>query len=158
MKNILWRDYLGSLPKAKKEDIVAIESVLGVKLPEDYINVVIEHQGQSPVKCIVSNDVLEGVPFSPLFHISCDGEHSDFGYGVLCHRKKWFPYYPHLIPFAGTGGGGSVFAFDYENLKTPKVVFIDSDLVPEDPDSVFFVADSFSSLLCDLKGDDELDL
>ena len=43
--NIVWEDYL--LPPLKKpndSDVIALESLLGVKLPYDYVDFLKEHQ------------------------------------------------------------------------------------------------------------------
>ena len=157
--NIAWEDdLLPPLKTADDSDILALEAVLGVKLPDDYVDILKDHQGQSPVNYIVSNDALAGVPLSPLFHVSIDKKHPKYTESIMYYWKKWKDWYPKLVPFAGTGGGASMFAFDFKDPVKPCVVFIDANLSPDDPDSVFFCADSFSSLLCDLKGDDELDL
>ncbi len=147
-----WKHYVKpATGPASQDDIERVESVLGVKLPDGFVRVARQHQGQTPELEIIESDELNPVPFGPLLHFLANPTKEQAVYGMLQRREKWIGWYPNLIPIASSGGGASVFAYDYRrDRENPPVVFINSDVPPDDEDAVLFVANSFDELIGNL--------
>lgn len=149
-EHIEWEDYLPTdsdepfrLPSA--QEIENAEGRLGVKLPLDYADCLLAHQGQAPedVGIIIGKSTE---PVGCLFHVYPEGPEKN--YSIDARRNRLVQEgITTLIPFADNTSG-SLFCFDYsEKEESPKVVFVNSDYPYSDPQTVRVVASSFAEFL-----------
>lgn len=134
---------------ASNEDIINVESKLGVKFPEEYLNIVKTNQGKIfENREIKFNDQIEGI--GTLFTFDDNDEDKNNSYSLIYnHWVSTSSNIPNkIIPFTDAGGSNSTFCFDYRNSEiNPKIIFIDSDYEFEDEDAVFNLANNFTEFL-----------
>lgn len=148
----IWQDDSDEykLKKLKKSDIIAAEKLFGVKLPEEYINILKQQNGGEiiydafPTSFPTSWDDTSGY----IDHILGIGEE-----GILetpYYIKEWeMPN--NIILFSGDGHAW--LAFDYRNTtENPAVIYIDND-----SNQVLKVANSFKEFLDSLYIDESED-
>lgn len=147
-----WVPYV-SLPEVTPAAIAQLEGERGHKLPQDYIQAVIEHRGDIPRPG--SADVGSGIAsVSTLFFIDKDFQGKGNSYNSWFYIEKLDDELPDrlgadLIPFSFNGGQG-VFVFDYRLGSAPTVAFVDLDIADEGEDAIIPVADSFGDFLSKL--------
>ncbi|SHO59171.1 SMI1/KNR4 family protein [Vibrio quintilis] len=147
--SIVWEEYIDpSVGDATQQDLLYLESALKVSLPEDYKNLILDHQGKMPTPETIESGKLASSVFGPLFHVMKDATEAQELYSVIKKWEKWSDVYENIIPIAGTGGSGCFFAYDYRNCtENPPVVFVDVEEDPDDEDAILFVTDSLSELI-----------
>lgn len=156
-------------------NIYEIESLWKIKLPKNYVNIVIHHDGGNPLVKGANNDWQYGSVDIPRW------PGKTIGFGFISYRKSKYSGKPEILdtydayknslpepekifPFAETGGG-DIFLFDYrKNSNEPSIVFLDharaftvDDLTEEElrsraakewlEQNLYPVCDSFSELL-----------
>jgi cell wall assembly regulator SMI1 len=140
-----WHDrILKPAPRLSNERLADIQARLGVRLPEDYLEVVRVHQGGSPEGGSVILPDGTGTPFNMLLHFEEQPEGLDV-LGIV----EWSEFLPDkVIPFA-VDPGGNYFCFDYRASDTnPPVVFLAHDDPDTQPERV---AGSFTELIDSLQ-------
>lgn len=142
LNEIIWFDNAIANPKrATDEQIIAVEQILGVKLPKDYVAIAREHQGQSlQPNGLDFNEDGNGLGF--LLHFELDDERRQDSLAYYPASPGLYDALPNAVPFS-YDGGGNYFAFDYgQDSKNPPIVFWDHET-----GSVDFVAKSFTDLV-----------
>jgi hypothetical protein len=140
-----WHDrILKPAPRLSNERLAEVQARLGVRLPEDYLEVVRVHQGGSPEGGSVILPDGTGTPFNMLLHFEDQPEGLDV-LGIV----EWSELLPDkVIPFA-VDPGGNYFCFHYRASDTaPPVVFLPHDEVNAETQHV---ADSFTELIDSLQ-------
>lgn len=150
---VTWEEYVQPpLGEANIKDIENLESTLGVKFPQDYVELILHNQGKYPSKETVVSGELSSSTFGPLFHILRDSSAEQQLYGLIDKWEKWSDIYENIIPIADSAGTGCFFAYDYrETNDHPPIVFIDVEEDPDDDDGILFVADSLTDLIAALQ-------
>jgi cell wall assembly regulator SMI1 len=134
------------------EDLENFEKFLGTRLPEDYRNFLIEHNGGSPEEylvcwpgssepCEVWNDSL-GLHNGPTY-ARLDS--------VANGLKDYLP--EGVLPFASDPGGNH-FCIGISGEYTGKIYFWDHE-EPDSKKSISLLSDSFSNFIANLVGDED---
>ena len=140
---VLWKPYLrGNLQPVTAQDLDLLEQQWGVKLPEDYKDLVTAYQGMTPEPCVLNVGRGTSV-FNVLLTIKSHPEQE--GYSVRRIHEVLKPYVPAgIFPFAETPGGESI-CFDYRNGSSePKIVLVTVEA------SIYPIANSLTDLLNNL--------
>lgn len=145
--NVNWENYIWEEKHvATIEQVKEVESILKIKFPKDYLEIAMQHQGQTPVPCGVST----GSMITTLLNFENDLESSEYTYSIVDSHKvfKNEHYSPLLIPIA-LAGGASLFCFDYRvSKKNPTIVFIEWDSFGKGNEKAIHpVAKNFSKFL-----------
>ena len=138
---------------AARDTIEEYGKIIGVDLPEDYINLVQEHDGSTPIpKCFDMQHRKEAV-FSSLLSFSTTDEST-----ILEKYNDMKSISPSklLLPFANDPFG-NLLCFDYRDTKhNPKIVFWDHEAdVDSGQDPISSVENSFSEFIDKLYDPDE---
>ena len=146
---LIWESYIfPSLGNASGEQIDFIESLIGVKLPEDYRRFIVDNQGKYPSKETVVSGELSSSTFGPIFHIVNESTIEQKLYSVIENWKKWSEVYGRVLPIADSTGIGCFFAYDYREADSdPSIIFIDIEEDPSDEDAILFVSKSLTELI-----------
>ncbi|KFA93173.1 SMI1/KNR4 family protein [Archangium violaceum] len=140
---IQWKPYLWAEPHPVDSQVLdQLEHQWNVKLPQQYRELVLEHQGMGPEPCAF--DVGTGNDaFSVLLIVSADREKE--AYSVKQARRVLEPHVPAgIFPFALTPGG-EYLCFDYrESSEQPKVTLVTVEMF------IYPVADSFTDFMARL--------
>lgn len=115
------------------EDIKYIESTLGIKLPEDYIECVMVNNAGYPDKFNFDIEDKRGKVFEYLLGISKDDEDNIMDVYFRC--KSDLP--KGVIPFARDGFGNYI-CFKYTTIDKYEVVFYNHD-----NQEIYFISNSF---------------
>ncbi|MFH7026390.1 MAG: SMI1/KNR4 family protein [Heteroscytonema crispum UTEX LB 1556] len=154
-KPIQWKSYLWEQSRpATLSGIKHAESVLGISFPDDYISVVMQHQGKIPKQALfdlIQNNHKTVLVMGVLLHFIEDKSDSGFySYNILenyRNRRHLLP--PQVIPFSEDPGGNMI-AFDFrETPGAPSIVFVDHEAVGE-AEWVLYIAASFKEFLSKL--------
>jgi cell wall assembly regulator SMI1 len=144
---ITWETYIWDAPHpATVDELELLEREWGVKLPEDYTQIAMSHQGMAPNPCIL--DVgRSNTAVSELLTLSVDPERRSYAmsqaYQVIKHLVP-----AGIYPFAGTGTGDFI-CFDYRvSPAAPTVVFYFTEA--PGPEALYPVADNFTEFLSKL--------
>ena len=144
MEEFNWIKYVWDEKKPLLDkNIKNLEERLGVTFPNDYLNIVKEHQGQSLNENIVVR-VRNGLGVvGYLLHFLDEDKYS---YSIMQEHEYIEEEFPEkIIPFQ-SAGGANIFAFDYRIKKDdPSVVFINSDI--EGEEAIIPVADNFTDFM-----------
>lgn len=149
-----WHDRLFSVtPPLADERVAAAEARLGVRLPEDYLDVVRSHQGGSPDQNTVTLPDGGQTSLDLLLHF----EDAEPTYNLVRIVQDSDAVYGKLIPFA-VDSDRNYFCFDYrgetnhssaESRWNRPVVLVAADSPQAEPQPV---AGGFSELLDALRG------
>ncbi len=145
-------NWTGSLQPVSKQEVEAIEWVLGVKLPDDYLEcAMVNHGGRPSLKCLDFAKRKDNV-FQSLLPLTEQSKRM----GVVQMISSVTDRLPgQVIPF-GNDPGGNLYCFDYRRSPSPRVVYWDHELaVGNPPEAIVPVAESFTELLGMLHGCEE---
>ncbi|MDQ3733601.1 MAG: SMI1/KNR4 family protein [Actinomycetota bacterium] len=141
------------------DDLISrVENRLGVRLPEDYLDVVRTHQGGAPDRGTVGLPDGAATSISMLLHF----EEEPAGYNLVRIVEASDALYGKLIPFA-VDPAGNYFCFDYrgETLHSSSetrwnrpVVLVTVDSPEAEPQPV---ADGFAALIDSLSADESVE-
>ncbi len=121
----------------------AAEQRLGVRFPQDYVDCVLQHQGQTPEPATFRYGEGGSTVFNELYHFEDSPATSSQRAAQESLETAGLP--AGLVPFAGDPAGNHM-CFDFrEHAQTPTVVMLDHDAAGED--MLKSVAASFSELL-----------
>lgn len=142
-----WQDY-SKVGTATPEQIARVEARVGHVFPADVRQALLAHQGMKPTPNKVT--IQPGRPakgFGALGHC-VEGKNGNIARTwELMRSWEDSPYPTWLVPIS-IGKGLAHFALDYRNDEQhPSVVWINTDLIVEDPGFVAEVASSFTDLL-----------
>ncbi|MEB4759321.1 SMI1/KNR4 family protein [Chryseobacterium indologenes] len=146
------------------QSISEVENIFGIKFPEDYKKIVLEHNGAMPTPNTIDTFREKGKAFGEVLNFNLDADENIISLYEEMKNKLPTDVFPITMD-----PGGNFLCFDYrENKNNPKVLrwdheqkFIiqDKELVIEDHENEFdyyhldFVADSFTEVLTNLYGD-----
>ncbi len=149
-EDIIWEDG----EKISKGEITEVEAILGIKFPNDFVNVILDNDGGMPnLTAIDFNNEHEKV-FSGLLSMS---KNSEYDYIIETFVDVKDRLNKGVIPFADDPFG-NLYCFDYRrNPASSTIIYWDHELEPDDEDQFVFVADSFTDLLNRLYEPDEED-
>jgi hypothetical protein len=150
MRSLEWR---WALPAADRKDVAPLESVLGVKLPEDYVTCALRHHGGRPAPNSLDFGGEKEKVFQSLLALRDAGDPSRtvlWAYQTLRQRGGD----ARIVPFADDPAG-NLYAFDYRSGERPSILYWDHELAaltaegdPAEPESFLTpVAGSFAELL-----------
>lgn len=151
VQDIVWSSYLEVAPETSAAAISALETTLGVDLPEDYKQALAEHAGEVTTPATMPVGERSGAPFGPLLHLAPDADQDDMSYALSNAREDLREWgggaAARLVPVASDTASG-YFCLDYRQGQTnPPVVFIDMTYAPDDKGAILPVAPSFSAAL-----------
>lgn len=132
----------------KEEEVLFIEKHIGIKLPQSYIALMLQHNGGNVVNSNFIyldkyNKDIEIGSIGTMLHLTWNEYPYDSVWGLYSNPPEFFP--KGLIPFADDGGG-NLTCFDYRKTKKePPIVFWVHD-EPEGED-IHFIADSFEEFI-----------
>jgi hypothetical protein len=146
---IEWKPRIWKRPYlATPQDAESLEKAWGVKLPEDYKQVAMTHQGMTPYPHVI--DIGTGTTvISELLTIS-ESEDEDLRiYSMSATYELIKPHVPSgIYPFASTGAGDFI-CFDYRSSPdAPRIAFYFTEEAGEG--AIYPVADNFTNLLSKL--------
>lgn len=138
---IVWRDYeIADPPVAGEARVREVERELGVRLPEDYVEVARENQGRAPSPATVSLGESSKTVLGYLLHFEAEPQYASL-VGAWRAIRDALP--EGVIPFA-EDPAGNFFCFDYRaDEMNPPVVFWPH----EQPERMIPVAAGFNELL-----------
>jgi cell wall assembly regulator SMI1 len=146
---VRWEPRIWNRPyPATPQDVESLERTWGVKIPEDYKQVAMMHQGMTPYPHVI--DIGTGnTVISELLTIS---ESEDDDLRIYSMSETYELIKPHvppgIYPFASTSAGDFI-CFDYRSSPdTPKVAFYFTEEAGEG--AIHPVADSFTEFLSKL--------
>jgi hypothetical protein len=144
-----WEPYLrATLPRPTDADRARLESLAGALLPDQYWQVVCEHQGE-----VLEGEELElpgegGINFGVLLLASSPqavGKESSSYCVEDCFESMQDRYPAGMLPFADDTGG-NFWAFDFRRrTANPAIVFVDHEKLDEE--GVTHAADSFEAFM-----------
>ncbi|MDB9317606.1 SMI1/KNR4 family protein [Nodularia spumigena] len=158
---IQWQSYLWEQSRpATLSDIERIETALRIHFPNDYRDVVMQHQGEIPQQNLfdfIENNDQTILVMGVLFHFLEDKSESGFyTYNILenyKNRRHLLP--PQVIPFSEDPGGNCI-AFDFRKTPdAPTIVFVDHEAVGE-ANWISYIAANFTEFLSLLYEDTDL--
>lgn len=154
--------------KATMADVEAIEQKMGIKLPKEYVEIVLKYNDGYPLKYLYPFDDTEkynhGYPVKYIYptytvgmtHSSCsdfisislNDEWNILNAAEKLQRDNIIP--EKVIPF-GQNGGGNYVCFDYRGrTKHPRIVhhsYETADDIHEGIDNLYYVAITFKQFL-----------
>lgn len=145
-----WTDYLQyDFPTPTEDDRRALETEIGYALPQEYWDVVAEHQGHIPdPDGVPRGDGKPDERVGVLLYVVPTETMEDseqFGYGVLVALENMASLYPEgIVPFSDDTGGNNL-AFDFRTGPDPAIVFVDHNVAGEA--GLTTVAPSFTALI-----------
>lgn len=143
---VQWKPRIWKHPYlATHQDVEALEKEWGVKLPEDYKQVAMIHQGMTPYPHVI-NIGQSNTTISELLTIS-ESRDEDLRIYSMSEAYRVIKGHvpPGIYPFASTSAGDFV-CFDYRGSPSaPEVVFYFTEEAGES--AIHPVADSFTAFL-----------
>jgi len=119
-KTLSWSKGIEELRPITEDDLIAAEAALGVRFPDDFIGLMVRHQGMSLESAIIrANDY--SVPLGRLSYLVESTPLTDNLVG-WCLRLRRRGYPSDLIPFSRSGGSPHL-ALDYAS-SPPCVVYV----------------------------------
>jgi cell wall assembly regulator SMI1 len=138
------------------ERIAEIEKKISYKLPEDYKRFLLAHNGGHPEPCVFDcrreGEELSGIV--AWFLAICDGPHENFMEHYKLFQEGEIKIPDGTVPIARDPGGSLILL----GLKEPsrgKVFFWTYHGPAEEPEALYFIADSFDEFLASLHEGDE---
>jgi len=153
ISKINWESYSeNSVADVSMDQIEAIEKILGVRLPYDYLLIAKLHNGERPIP----GDIDIGKRSTIVTYLlTLEAEVSNSSDSLLSSYQNNDDRDDKIVPFA-IAGGASRFCFDYrENNSIPTIVFDNSDIEYSDPRSIVKVCNTFTEFLEKLYLDEE---
>lgn len=143
-----WNEFGVIYPQAMTEEISILEMNTGVKFPQDYLELMLQHNGGNVIN---SNFIyldkyrkdIEIGSIGSMLHLTWKEYPYDSILGLHSSPPEFFPN--GLVPFADDGGG-NLTCFDYRKTKKdPPIVF----WVHDDPEGedVHFIANNFEEFI-----------
>lgn len=125
------------------ENVEDVESLFGVKLPQDFREVIISHSGGCPLPHTYDFGEHDEAVLHNLLNFDKEEKYNVFKtYNLIKDRLQ-----DKIYPFAEDPYGNHI-CFDYrESKENPKVVFCDHELTKDDSDNFQFICNSFTELI-----------
>jgi cell wall assembly regulator SMI1 len=146
---VQWKPRIWKQPfLATPQDVESLERAWGVKLPEDYKQVAMSHQGMTPYPHVL--DIGTGnTVISELLTLSKSEDEDLQLYSMSETYELIKAHVPQgIYPFAATGAGDFI-CFDYRHSpNAPAVVFYFAEA--EGEEAIYPVADNFTEFLSKL--------
>lgn len=141
----VWENYVWDHPiPATEEEVQAVEQALGIRFPEDFRQIAMSHQGQTPrpnTFTIIKNASI----LNNLFVFRDEPKYASFLHNH--HRDE--EYVPAGVYAFAADPGGNKICFDFRASATaPSVVF--NDVEQEGDEAIIFLAPSFAEFLASL--------
>lgn len=150
VQQIEWESYVSVPPETSPDAIAALEASLGVRLPEDYKQILARHAGETTMPDTMPVGQNSSTPFGPLLHTAADaGKAMAYSIAVARERlREWGGAAAEgLVPVASNTATG-YFCFDYRTAPdSPPLVFVDMNYQPDEAGAILPVAPSFSAAL-----------
>lgn len=122
------------------EDVEYVERFIGIRLPESYVDCVLDNNGGRPSPCLFDFGTKREAVFENLLRIEKD--HKE---GIILTLERLSDLLPAgCVPFAADPFG-NLLCFKYPCHGSPSVVFWDHE--QDGANSISFVSRSFEELL-----------
>ncbi len=139
---IVWENYVWdhAVP-ATEEEVQAVEQTLGIRFPEDYRQIAMAHQGQTPTPSTFTVGNNASI-FNNLFVFRDEPRYAS----LLRNHQSTEEYVPAgVYSFAADPGGNSI-CLDYRvSPDAPSVAFCNAE--KEGEEAITFLASSFTEFL-----------
>lgn len=148
-----WIDFDNAVIGVNSDEIAEIHCATGLILPQDYVDALLIHAGQSTEPEQIRVDKRCTV-FGTLYFWSTDSDqqnHHNNAYKALDDINEWSEgQLSRLLPFASNTANG-IYCFDYRLAQqNPAVVFVDLEQDYQLESAIITIASSFSDLLSKL--------